>query len=148
MKTPCTEHKCVSDGSLYLSNPPQCKCKNCGQLWFTGDSAPNCRLRDIPPTAHRTGDLGRVGLVKEKEEFIKKYAHGYIDEFISDVENLINHSVFPRIEHLEKIQKKIKEMKWEIDEVCTHYQDNCSCRSDIKVIEHNKLLDKVLKLFK
>ena len=27
-------HECVPDGALYLSNPPQLRCKICGKYWF------------------------------------------------------------------------------------------------------------------
>jgi hypothetical protein len=49
---------CEADGLQYLSNPPQNKCKNCGQFWFCKDKSPICHLPPEP---------------KEIEEILKKF---------------------------------------------------------------------------
>jgi hypothetical protein len=50
------------------------------------------------------------------------------------------------IEHYEEDIREFEEMKWEKDTVCTHYQDNCSCRSDKEVRNHNTALDLAISL--
>lgn len=43
----CTESKCCEpDDRLYMSNPPQYKCKNCGQFWFSGKETPMCHKKE------------------------------------------------------------------------------------------------------
>lgn len=34
--------KCQHGNLIYLSYPPQNKCKNCGRFWFCKDEAPEC----------------------------------------------------------------------------------------------------------
>jgi hypothetical protein len=38
---------CEPGGISYLSNPPQSKCKNCGQFWFSGSNTPTCRIVEM-----------------------------------------------------------------------------------------------------
>ena len=35
-------NKCISDGLVYTSNPPQSKCINCGRMWFQNKGIPDC----------------------------------------------------------------------------------------------------------
>ena len=41
------EKYCISDGKLYLSNPPQHKCKDCGTFWIAeaGVKTPICKIQ-------------------------------------------------------------------------------------------------------
>lgn len=41
------QKQCISDGLQYLSNPPQLKCKTCGQFWFIKDEAPICKTVEL-----------------------------------------------------------------------------------------------------
>lgn len=38
--------KCKSDGSEYLSNPPQYKCEFCLQTWVIGKEIPICKKNE------------------------------------------------------------------------------------------------------
>jgi len=41
------------------------------------------------------------------------------------------------------VERKRESLKWQKEKVCTHWQDNCSCRSDEEVETHNKVVDNV-----
>jgi hypothetical protein len=41
--------KCIPMDIILLSNPPQNRCKNCGQCWYTSHETPNC-LFQTPKT--------------------------------------------------------------------------------------------------
>ena len=38
-----SECKCEPSNISYLSNPPQNKCKYCGQMWVGGEKIPSCK---------------------------------------------------------------------------------------------------------
>ena len=37
--------KCIPMDLVLLSNPPQNKCKNCGQHWYTSHETPSCLMQ-------------------------------------------------------------------------------------------------------
>lgn len=37
--------KCISNDNLYLSNPPQRKCKDCLTFWVEGNELPVCKIQ-------------------------------------------------------------------------------------------------------
>ncbi len=57
------------------------------------------------------------------------------------MENLMDFFLSKFDSYIEGIRKEVesrKEVEWEYDKVCTHYQDRCSCRSDKEVKKHNE----------
>lgn len=65
------EKKCERDEKEYLSNPPQFKCKNCGQFWFVKNEVPNCKnveINTIFTPSSKEGDS-----TEDLAEMAKKY---------------------------------------------------------------------------
>lgn len=109
------EELCEPCDLLFLSNPPQSKCKNCGQYWFTKDFPPKCRKlvckrdgsikpqekTEIAKNANEDevyckicrgcGEVGCDGI----KSFLEKHVRGktdclYEDSFINDIEEFYN----------------------------------------------------------
>lgn len=62
--------------------------------------------------------------------FAKDLLASFLSQAMDDIQNAT----------IEAGQEEIGKIKWERDTVCTHYQDNCSCRSDEEVKQHNSIL--------
>jgi hypothetical protein len=71
MKQPIKERgegkKCESNDLVYLSNPVQYKCKNCGQFWFPEKGTPDCKIVEIntifpmtPNTPSHNEEVGKI----------------------------------------------------------------------------------------
>lgn len=50
-----TRRKCESGLVVYLSMPPQRKCKNCGQMWYEGTETPECTVSPIEKPIEKLG---------------------------------------------------------------------------------------------
>ena len=87
---------------------------------------------------------------KQREEFDKKFVvksnAGTGILRYTDADTIKSFLTTCLIEHYEEDIREMEEMKWEKDTVCTHYQDNCSCRSDKEVRNHNSALDLAISL--
>lgn len=66
------EDKCISDGQIYLSNPPQLKCSKCGQFWFAKDLTPVCKNVEINTVFE---EVKRIICKREEWEVQDKWEH-------------------------------------------------------------------------
>lgn len=66
-KHPTNSPCCEPNDLVYTSNPPQNKCKNCGQFWFCKDPAPICHSK--PAENKETEEF--VGLIDGVKEYVK-----------------------------------------------------------------------------
>lgn len=71
---------CVPDDKMYLSNPPQHRCKYCGKFWYTKDGIPACDKQPLERIPEEDidisigGDLFRMERMDNNEMWVAIYS--------------------------------------------------------------------------